>query len=130
VPTSAQWLAKISLDLALDKRGDIKKFPSGIYHAVPSGVTTWHGLATTAVIAALDAGIALKVGPSAIKAIVGAEYPLVAPRPSNSRMSTEKLRSVLANSSSYNDSIKNSDFPHWEEMVRDYIRELAASKLI
>jgi len=130
VPTSAHWLAKLSLDLALNKQGDIKTFPSGIYHAVPSGETTWYGLAVTAVSVALEAGVTLKVSPSAIKAIAATEYPLPAPRPMNSRMSTDKLRSVLANSSSYNDSMKDPSFPHWEEMVRDYIRRLAASGLI
>ncbi len=130
VPTSAEWLAKLSLGFALNKQGGLKRFPSGIYHAVPSGETTWHGLATTAVTAAIEAGIALKVSPGAIEAIPTTEFPLPAPRPMNSRMSTDKLRSVLANSSSYNDSIENPGFPHWEEKVRDYIRKLAASKLI
>lgn len=130
VPTSAEWLAKLSLALALNKHGGIKKFPSGIYHAVPSGEATWHDLGITAVTTALEAGIALKVSLSGIKAIAATEYPLPAPRPMNSRMSTDKLRSVLVNSSSYNDPIENPGFPHWEEMVRDYIRRLAASKLI
>ena len=130
VPTSAEWLAKLSLGLVLDKQGGIKTFPSGIYHAVPSGETTWHGLATVAVTVALEAGATLKAGPGAIKAITATEYPLPAPRPMNSRMSTDKLRPVLANSSSYNDFNQNPGFPHWEEMVRDYIRKLAASGLI
>jgi dTDP-4-dehydrorhamnose reductase len=130
VPTSAEWLAKLSIHLAVNKQGGLKIFPSGIYHAVPSGETTWHGLATVAVIVALEAGATLKAGPGAIKAIAATEYPLPVPRPMNSRMSTDKLRSVLAKSGSYNDSIENPGFLHWEEMVRDYIRQLAASKLI
>ena len=130
VPTSAHWLAKLSLSLALDNQGGIKRFLSGIYHAVPSGETTWHGLATTAISAALEAGVALRVSPSAIKAITSSQYPTLARRPMNSRMSTDKLRSVLANSSSYNDSIESSGFLDWEEMVRDFIRKLAARGLI
>jgi dTDP-4-dehydrorhamnose reductase len=45
VPTSAAWLAQVSLDLATDGGLEMRKFPSGIYHAVPAGETTWHGLA-------------------------------------------------------------------------------------
>lgn len=130
VPTSAEWLAKLSIHLAVNNQGGLKIFPSGIYHAVPSGETTRHSLATAVVTVALEAGATLKVGPSEIKAISATEYPLPAPRPMNSRMSTDKLRSVLANSSSYNDSIENPGFPHWEAMVRDYILKLAASGLI
>lgn len=130
VPTGAEWLAKLSIHLAVNKQGGLKIFPSGIYHAVPAGETTWHGLATVAVNAALESEVMLKAGPSAIKAIPATEFPLPAPRPMNSRMSTDKLQSILANSTSYNDSIESPGFPHWEEMVRDYIRKLAASKLI
>jgi dTDP-4-dehydrorhamnose reductase len=45
VPTSATWLAEVSLALALDNEHQLKPFPSGIYHAVPLGETTWHALA-------------------------------------------------------------------------------------
>ena len=43
-PTSAQWLAQVSLALALNDRLGPRTFPSGIYHAVPAGETTWYGL--------------------------------------------------------------------------------------
>lgn len=36
VPTSAEWLAQVSLNLALNSSGQLNSFPSGIYHAVPS----------------------------------------------------------------------------------------------
>ena len=70
VPTSADWLARVSLDLALDSGWQLKRFPSGIYHAVPAGETTWHGLASFAVQSALNAGIELKAKPGAIKPIL------------------------------------------------------------
>ena len=44
VPTSAHWLACISLELCLNSDNQIKSFPSGIYHAVPAGETTWYDL--------------------------------------------------------------------------------------
>jgi dTDP-4-dehydrorhamnose reductase len=142
VPTSAEWLAKVSLDLALTEDGLIKPFPSGIYHAVPSGQTTWHGLATLAVQATGEAGPPLKAKPQAIKPILASEYPLPAPRPMNSRMATDKLRSALIGQSkapggssadtysNYNESLYASGFPSWDGMVREYINKLAAEKAI
>jgi len=95
VPTSADWLAKLSLDLALNPNGELKRFDSGIYHAVPPGETNWHALACLAVEAASDAGISLKSASGAIKPIKAVEYPLPAPRPMNSRMATDKLRQAI-----------------------------------
>ncbi len=135
VPTSAQWLAQVSLDLALTKDGQIKPFLSGIYHAVPSGETTWHGLATLVVQTAIEAGITLKARPETIQAILAIEYPLPAPRPMNSRMASTKLRKALANSrgdasSFYNQSETALLFPSWDGMVQKYVRTLAATKVI
>lgn len=135
VPTSAEWLARVSLDLALDSQGALKQFPSGIYHAVPAGETTWHGLATFAVQAALNAGIELKAKPAAIRPIPAVEYPLPAPRPMNSRMNTAKLRSTLQNglseaSNSYNEPQNMPNFPAWDGMVQEYVSKLASKGLI
>ena len=130
VPTSADWLAQVSLDLVLSSQGHLNSFPSGIYHAVPDGETTWHGLATSAVRAALDLGVALKTAPTAIKAISTLEYPVPAPRPKNSRMSSDKLQAVLSLSKSYNGLLKTQGFPHWEPMVHEYIRKLANNGLV
>ena len=96
VPTSATWLAEVSLALVLDETSSIKgSFPSGIYHAVPKGETTWHALACYAVQAAIDAGAELKLRPEAIEAIHATDYPLPAPRPMNSRMVRSALEAAL-----------------------------------
>ena len=135
VPTSAEWLAQISLSLTLDSQFKLRQFPSGIYHAVPAGETTWHGLACFAIQAALDAGIELKTKPQAIKPILAVEYPLPAPRPMNSRMNTAKLRSTLQNgpseaSNSYNEPQNMPNFPAWDGMVQEYVSKLASKGLI
>ena len=135
VPTSAEWLAQISLDLVLDHQGRLKQFPSGIYHAVPAGETTWHGLASFAVQVALYAGVELKARPAAIKPILAVEYPLPAPRPMNSRMDSAKLRSALQNrpseaSNSYNETQNVPNFPAWDGMVQEYVSKLASKGLI
>lgn len=131
VPTSAEWLAGVSLDLVLGEGGQLKRLPSGIYHAVPSGQTTWHGLATLAVESAIRVDALLKAKPEAIKPILAVEYPLPAPRPMNSRMATNKLRRVLVNASdSYNQFNSLADFPKWDALVQDYVRKLALDKMI
>ena len=128
VPTSAEWLAQISLDLVLDHQGRLKQFPSGIYHAVPAGETTWHGLASFAVQAALNAGVELKARPAAIKPILAVEYPLPAPRPMNSRMDHSKLRMALKNQGCMA-KLDSIDEP-WSIAVQDYIQALAKDGLI
>ena len=130
VPTSAQWLAKITLELALgnDQNNQLKQFTSGIYHAVPGGETTWHGLACLAVDAALKAGASLKVNPELIRPILAVEYPLPAPRPMNSRMDTEKLRKAIARDSDVSKLQQWSG--SWEAGVQTYVQALVKDGLI
>jgi dTDP-4-dehydrorhamnose reductase len=128
VPTSAAWLAQVSLDLVVDDKLKIKEFPSGIYHAVPAGETTWHGLATLAVQVACEAGVNLKAAPSAIKPIPAAEYPLPAPRPMNSRMSTDKLHQVFIDRGDMS-KLEQLNQP-WDKAVRSYVIHLAKDGLI
>ncbi len=135
VPTSAQWLAGVSLDLALGEDVKIKQFPSGTYHAVPGGQTTWHSLASLVIESAIKAGVILKTKPGAIKPILAAEYPLPAPRPMNSKMATDKLRralvkSLLDNSNPYNELIAGPDFPVWDVLVCEYVKRLVAERVI
>ena len=130
VPTSAQWLAKTTLELALgnDQNNQLKQFTSGIYHAVPGGETTWHGLACLAVDAALKAGASLKVNPELIRPILAVEYPLPAPRPMNSRMNTEKLRKEIAR---IGDVSKLQQWSgSWEAGVQTYVQALVKDGLI
>ena len=128
VPTNAAWLAQVSLDLVADSKLKIKKFPSGIYHAVPAGETTWYGLAYLAMQAALDAGATLKAHPSAIKPILAVEYPLPAPRPMNSKMSTDKLHQVFAGRGDMS-KLEQLNQP-WDVAVKAYVFNLAKHRLI
>jgi dTDP-4-dehydrorhamnose reductase len=128
VPTSAQWLAQVSLDLALTEGGQIKRFPSGIYHAVPSGQTTWYGLATLTIQSATEAGASLKVKPEAIKPILAVEYPLPAPRPMNSRMATNRLQALWKADTDINKQAQLLE--SWDDLVKAYVHQLVHSKLI
>jgi dTDP-4-dehydrorhamnose reductase len=128
VPTSAQWLAQVSLGLVMDASGRLCSFPSGIYHAVPAGETNWHGLACSAVQAALDAGVPLRALPHAIRPIPAVEYPLPTPRPMNSRMSTDKLRKALEGRGDMS-KLDLLNQP-WDGAVRSYVHNLAKDGLI
>jgi len=128
VPTSAEWLAQVSLNLVLNQQLNLRKFTSGIYHAVPTGETTWHDLASIAAQAAIDAGVILKIAPEAIKPIPAVEYPLPAPRPMNSRMDTAKLQLALEDIGDMSKLQYCKQF--WSNEVRAYITKLAQDGLI
>jgi len=128
VPTNADWLAQVSLSLAMDEHFHLTKFTSGIYHAVPTGETTWHALACLAVQTALDAGATLEAHPDTIKPILAVEYPLPAPRPMNSRMSTDKLHQAFAGADDMS-KLEQLNQP-WDKAVRSYVTNLANDGLI
>lgn len=123
VPTSADWLASVSLDLALDSKGQLRKFDSGIYHAVPPGESNWHDLACLVVESAIKAGVSLKASPGSIKPIKAVEYPLPAPRPMNSRMATDKLRQAIVATGDVS-KLQRWNKP-WSDDVRAYVQQLA-----
>ena len=128
VPTNADWLAQVSLDLVLDSQFKLRKFTSGIYHAVPSGKTSWHELAVIATQAALNAGIALKLKPDDIQSILAAQYLVAAPRPANSCLDNTKLRLALEESG---DMSKLQHWSNtWTKKVQTYVAELAGDGLI
>jgi dTDP-4-dehydrorhamnose reductase len=110
VPSNAKWLAEIALHLLS------KHAANGIYHMVPDGQTSWHGLAKYAIRQAKDLGLSLKVDLEKIQAIPTTEYPLPAPRPYNSRMSNQKLK----------DALHLSSFPNWEDQVSEYVKKIVS----
>jgi dTDP-4-dehydrorhamnose reductase len=132
VPTSATWLAEVSLALVLDEHQRLKSFPSGIYHAVPQGETTWHALACYAVQVATGAGALLKLSLDAIATIPATEYPLPAPRPMNSRMARGVLAAALTDSQGGSSNMTKSHLleQSWESQVAAYVHDLVHRKLI
>ena len=129
VPTSALWLASISLALVLDENHQLRFFPSGIYHAVPQGETTWHALACYTVQVAIDAGAALKLRPDQINAIPAFEYPLPAPRPMNSRMARSTLDTLMNQILKGNDVTKLQQWQQsWQDPVAYYVQDLVLHK--
>lgn len=110
-PTAAHTIADVTAHclarLARDGSQD------GTYHLAASGETSWHGLA----VAAIEAARGLP-GPDTLKvrditAITTADYPLPAARPSNSRLSCEKLTRTFG-----------VRLPAWHDEVSRVVREL------
>jgi dTDP-4-dehydrorhamnose reductase len=111
VPTSAQWLAEVGVQM-VDSR-----VKSGIYHAVPDGETSWHGLAVFAIETAAACGEGMAVKSENIHAIPATEYPLPAKRPYNSRLNNGKLKKALSVMAF------TRQYPHWKDHVEQYVKE-------
>jgi dTDP-4-dehydrorhamnose reductase len=77
---------------------------------------------------AQDAGIKFRVEQDGIKPILAEEYPLPAPRPMNSRMSTDKLRLSLERHGDMSKlGLLNQS---WDVGVKSYVSQLAKDGLI
>ncbi len=133
VPTHANWLARMSLALLLGDHQHVRAFPSGTYHVVPPGETTWHALAVNAVQVASDAGAVLKLRPEQIKPICASEYPQAAPRPLNSRLARSTFGTLMQKQMQ-----GASDMPKWQQLwqapwhdgVKAYVHDLVAKQLL
>ena len=95
-PTSAALLADVTAQIVAHylHATDKASFPFGLYHLVSQGETSWHGYAHYVVEAARRHGWQLNVRD--IAPIPTSAYPLPAPRPANSCLSTDKLQQTFA----------------------------------
>jgi dTDP-4-dehydrorhamnose reductase len=116
-PTSAQWLAELGVQLAGSR------VESGIYHAVPDGKTSWHGLAVFAIETAAACGEGIEIKSENIHAIPATEYPFLAKRPYNSRLNNQKLKKVMS------EMAFTGQYPHWREQVEQYVKEYVEQTL-
>lgn len=111
-PTSARDIAATLKTIALRMIADADA-PTGVYHFVNAGETTWAGLAQE--IMTLNAATG---GPTAtVEAITTAEYPTPARRPVSSRLSTARLTRDYG--------VKPRE---WRVAVAEIITELAAER--
>jgi dTDP-4-dehydrorhamnose reductase len=95
-PTSTDLLAKVTFDILqtmLPAAKEDARF--GTYHLAAAGETSWHAYAQYVVAGALKRGAHLTCKPESIEPIPTIAYPLPAPRPANSRLNTEKIRSTF-----------------------------------
>lgn len=117
VPTSAQWLAEIGVQIAGSR------VESGIYHAVPDGETSWHGLTVFAIETAAACGEGIEIKSENIQAIPATDYPLPAKRPYNSRLNNDKLKKALS------EMVFTGQYPHWRDQVKQYVKEYVEQSL-
>lgn len=94
-PTATAWIAGALLQL-LRREG-----PSGVYHCVNTGATSWRRFAE-AIVA--GAGVAAKVAPCATS-----DWPTPARRPAYSALDNAKLAGVIG------------PIPSWESALADYL---------
>jgi dTDP-4-dehydrorhamnose reductase len=116
-PTSAQWLAEVGIQMAGSS------LESGIYHAVPDGETSWHGLAVFAIETAASYGEGIEVKSENILPIPATDYPVPASRPYNSRLSNQKLKKALS------EMAFTGQYPHWRDQVEQYVKEYVGQSL-
>lgn len=114
-PTTASLIADATAHIVGRAwlHGDRAAFPGGVYHLAAAGETSWHGYATEVLRYAASKGVELKVDPEAVEAIPFTAYPLPAPRPSNSRLSTRKLRETF-----------DINLPAWQQGVHYLLDQL------
>jgi len=116
-PTSAGWLAEVGVQMAGSR------VESGIYHAVPDGETSWHGLAVFTIETAATAGEGIELKSENILPILAVDYPLTAKRPYNSRLSNVKLKKALS------EMAFTGQYPHWQEQAEAYVKEYLIASL-
>ncbi len=116
-PTSAQWLAEISMQLL----GSQAK--SGIYHAVPDGETSWYDLALFVVEAAAEVSDSIEIDSKTIVPIPAVDSPFKAKRPYNSRLNNAKLKLALSEMGF------TGTYPHWQEQVKAYVKDYVINSL-
>jgi dTDP-4-dehydrorhamnose reductase len=116
-PTSAQWLAEVGVQMAGSR------VESGIYHAVPDGEMSWHGLAVFAIETAASYVEGIELKSENILPIPAADYPVPAARHYNSRLSNQKLKKALS------EMAFTGQYPHWRDQVEKYLKQVVEESL-
>ncbi|NBQ86688.1 MAG: dTDP-4-dehydrorhamnose reductase [Betaproteobacteria bacterium] len=118
-PTRAALIADVTAHLlrsvAVAQSTSPADTHAGVYHLAPAGETSWHGYAVHLVQQAMARGLPVRCTPEHIAAIASSDYPTPAPRPSNSRLDTARLRERFG-----------LVLPPWQDGVDAVIAELAA----
>lgn len=113
-PTGADLLADVTAHAL--RQVQVQPELAGLYHLVAQGETSWHGYARFVLETARARGIELAVSAENIKPVPTSAFPTPARRPSNSRLSTEKLRSAFG-----------LHLPHWQQGVARMLDEILDS---
>lgn len=116
-PTSADLIARVSFQVinAMLAQGAHHDDPRwGLYHLTASGSTSWHGYASYLIAKARQMGFPVRVHQDNIKPVGSDQFPTVAVRPTNSRLSTQKICTTFG-----------LTLPEWNEGVDAVLGKLA-----
>jgi len=91
-PTYAKDSAQYTIEI-LEKALKMPEFPSGIYHLVNSGYTTWYDFANLIFDILREKGVELKI--QKVHTTLTKDYPTPALRPLNSRLNLDKINRVF-----------------------------------
>ena len=119
-PTSAGLIADVTslvIYLLFQQSDQRRSDLAGTYHLVPAGETNWFGVAQFVLEQAQARGLAIRVKPSQLLAISSDEYGLIAKRPKNSRMATDKLRQTFG-----------IQLPHWHYHLDLVLEDMLSRK--
>lgn len=96
-PTSAHLIADVTAQVIARYWNEVDResFPYGTYHLAAAGETTWYDYAKYVIAYAEKKGVKLRLKSTVIKAIPSIDYPLPAPRPSNSKLDCGKLQKTF-----------------------------------
>lgn len=115
-PTGAELIADVTAQAV--KQAAANRDKAGLYHLVAGGVTSWFDYAKFVFEIAGRMGIELKLAETGLSGVPGSAYPTPAKRPSNSRLSTEKLQQTF-----------NLQLPAWQSGVERMLTELLENNL-
>lgn len=113
-PTGARLLANSTAQILRQwQQSDFDEGKSGLYHLTAGGRTSWHQYAEEIVRLARQYDESLKQKSLTIHPIATHEYPLPAKRPTNSELSTDKIKREFGLS-----------LPAWQDDLADCVREI------
>ncbi len=112
-PTSARLLANSTAEIAKQLLNCDATQKAGTYNLVGAGETTWHGYASKVVELANQFGVRTKVQAKNIQPISTEAYPLPAICPKNSKLSTDKIKTVF-----------EIDIPDWSVDVEEVLKQI------
>lgn len=122
VMVNDQWGAPTGVGLLADVTAHVLRVAqppqAGLYHCAPAGFVSRFDFAAFALQCAIDHGMAMRAGPSSLRAAATSDFPSAARRPLNSRLDTTHLTETFG-----------IQMPPWEAEVREAIAAIAAAAM-
>ena len=115
-PTGAELIADVTAHALVQAQANPQK--QGLYHLAATGITSWMEYAQHVFTVARNLGDTLKLAENCVSSIPGSDDPLPAKRPSNSRLSTQKLQATF-----------HLRLPAWQSGVERMVKELVEKPL-